>query len=179
MSAFRQKEANPMTIEDQMDQFEHCVQAFAASVAALDEHLFFRKVDGWTPRDILAHLIGWNRYIVEGSKQILRSELPFYNVDPGPNYSKINAALIREYDDKDRSVLLEKLAKSADELIAFLRAIAPEEWDRDFGIRHKGENLTVNYTSDDLVTVKNTVDDFISDYDHHRRQLEEFRASVI
>ena len=162
-----------MTVEDQIGQLEHCVEAFAASFAALDERLFLRKFHGWTPRDIVAHLIGWNRHIILGAKQILRGELPFYDVDPGPNYSKVNATLVRECDDTDRSVLLEKLAESARELIAFLRKIAPEEWDHDFGIRHKGEKLTVKSTADDLVTVKSTVDDLIADYDHHIVQLDE------
>ena len=158
-----------MNLEDQIDQFEHCVEAFAASVAALDEGLFFRNVKGWTPRDIVAHLIGWNPLIVQGAKQILRGELPSYDVDPGPDYSKINAAFVRECDDRDRSVLLEKLAESVGELITFLRTIDPGEWDRDFGSRHKGEKLTV----------KSTVDDLIGDYDHHSRQLKEFGASAV
>ena len=166
-----------MTIEEQIDGLEHCVEAFAASVAGLDERLFHSNVNGWTPRDIVAHLIGWNRHIVRGAKQILCGELPFYDVDPGPDYSKVNAALVRQYGDTDRSVLLERLAESAGELMAFLRAIDPEEWDRDFGVRHRGEKLTVKSSAGDLVTVKSTVDDLIADYDHHRAQLEELRAS--
>jgi hypothetical protein len=168
-----------VTLKDQIDRLEHCVEAFAASVAALDENLFFKRVDGWTPRDIVAHLIGWNRHIMRGAKQILRGELPFYDVDPGSNYSKVNAALVHECGDTDRTVLLDRLAESARELNAFLRAIGPREWDRDFGVRHKGEDLTVDSTADDLVTVKSTVDDLIVDYDHHRRQLEELRASAV
>ncbi len=35
-----------MTVEDQISQLEHSVEAFAASVAALDERLFIRKVNG-------------------------------------------------------------------------------------------------------------------------------------
>jgi len=45
-------------------------------------------------------------------------------------------------------------------------------------VRHKGESLTVNSIANDLVTVKSTVDDLIADYDNHRKQLEEFRASA-
>ncbi len=157
-----------MTVADQIDELEHCVNAFAGSVTALDERLFLSKVAGWTVRDILAHLIGWNRHIVRGSQQILRGELPFYDVDPGPDYSKVNAALVREYGEVDRAALLESLAASAGELTEFLRAIGPREWDRDFGVRHDGETLTV----------KSTVDDLIADYDHHRVQLEKFRASA-
>ena len=158
-----------MKIEEQINQYERCVESFAASVAALDARFFFRNVNGWTTRDIVTHLIGWKCHIVRGAKQILRGELPFYDIDPGPNYSKVNASLIREYGDTDRSTLLERLAESAGELTAFLRAINPGEWDRDFGVRHKGEKLTV----------KSTVDDLIGDYDHHRCQIEEFPASAV
>ena len=158
-----------MTVEEQLEQLERCVEAFADSVAALDERVFLRNVAGWTARDIVAHLIGWNRHIVRGAKQILCGELPFYDGDPGHDYSNVNAALVREYGDTDRSALLESLAVSAGELTAFLRAIDPGDWDRDFGVLHKGETLTV----------KSTVDDLIGDYDHHRVQLEKLRASAV
>jgi hypothetical protein len=157
-----------VTLEEQLDELELCVEAFAGSVASLDECLFLRKVTSWTARDIVAHLIGWNRYVVRGARQILRGELPFYDVDPGPNYSNVNAALVREYADTDRSALLESLAASTGELTAFLRAVDPDTWDRDFGVRHAGETLTV----------KSTVDDLIADYHHHRAQLEDFRAGA-
>lgn len=152
-----------------MGQLERCVEAFAGCVASLDERLFLRKVTSWTARDIVAHLIGWNRYVVRGAGQILRGELPFYDIDPGPNYSNVNAALVRECADTDRSALLKSLAASTRELTAFLRAIDPGVWDRDFGVRHEGETLTV----------KSTVDDLIADYHHHRVQLEEFRTSAV
>ncbi len=157
-----------MTIEEQLELLERCVEAFASSVASLDERLFLRKVTSWTARDMVAHLIGWNRYVVRGAGQILRGELPFYDVDPGPNYSNVNAALVREYADTDRSALLQSLAASTEELTAFLRAVDPDAWDRDFGVRHDGETLTV----------KSTVDDLMADYHHHREQLEEFRTSA-
>ncbi len=100
-----------MTVEKQAGRFEHSVKAFAASAAALDEGLFLSEVNGWTPRDMVAHLVGWNRHIVRGAKQVLRGELPFYDVDPGPNYSKVNAALVCECGDTEPSVLLERLSE--------------------------------------------------------------------
>ena len=158
-----------MTLDEQLDQLERSVEAFAGSLAALDERLFLRKVTGWTPRDIVAHLIGWNRYIVRGAREILRGRLPFYDVDPVPDYSKVNAVLVREWADTDRTALLNSLAASTQELATFLRGMDRSAWDRDFGVRHKGETLTV----------KNTVDDLIGDYHHHRVQLEEFRARAV
>ncbi len=157
-----------VTIEEQVRQLESCVEAFAASVAALDERLFLTKVTNWAPRDIVAHLIGWNRYVALGAAQILRGELPFYDVDPGPNYSKVNASLMRACPDPNRTTLLASLAASARELTVFLHGVDPGAWNRDFGVRHGSETLTV----------KSTVDDLIADYHHHRTQLEEFRASA-
>ena len=157
-----------MTPEEQLEQLERCVEAFAGSVAALDERLFLRKVTTWTARDMVAHLIGWNRYVERGARQILRGELPFYDVDPGPDYSNVNAMLVRDYPDTDRLALLESLTASTEELTAFLRAVDPDAWDRDFGVRHDGETLTV----------KSTVDDLMADYHHHREQLEDFCTSA-
>ena len=157
-----------MKFEEQIEQLEGCVEAFAGAVALLDERLFLEKVTSWTARDIVAHLIGWNRYIVRGGRQILRGELPFYDVDPGPDYSKVNAELVRKYAETDRSKLLQSLTASANELTSYLRSIDPDAWDRDFGVRHDGET----------VTVKSTVSDLIADYHHHRAQLEEFNASA-
>ncbi len=168
-----------MTVEEQVGRFEQSVKTFAASAAALDERLFLSEIKGWTPRDIVAHLVGWNRHMVRGAKQVLRGELPFYDVDPGPNFSKVNAAIVREYDDTDCSVLLEKLSETADELTAFLRAIAPADWDRDFGVRHEAEGLSVEFTAGEVVTVKDSVDDLIADYDYHRGQLVELRANAV
>jgi hypothetical protein len=165
-----------VTVREQIDRLERCVEAFTASAAELDESLFLRRINGWTPRDIAAHLIGWNRHIMRGAKQILVGELPFYDVDPGPDYSKVNAALVRQYADTDRTALLAELAESSAELTAFLGSMDPGDWSRDFGVRHAGEELTVDSTAGELVTVKGTVDDLIADYEHHRVQLEELRA---
>ena len=160
-----QEEMPSVTVDEQLDQLERSIEAFAGSVAALDERFFLSKVISWTPRDMVAHLIGWNRHIVRGAREILRGRLPFYDVDPGPDYSKVNAALVREWADTDRTALLNSLAVSTRELTAFLRAMDRSAWDRDFGVRHGGETLTV----------KSTVADLIADYHHHRVQLEEFR----
>lgn len=162
-----------MTVEDQLDALALGVQAFTGSVLALSEDEFMGTIGRWTPRDIVAHLIGWNRYVVRGAKQILRGELPFYDVEPGPDYANVNAVLIGDYGDTDRSVLLAQLGESTEELEAFLRQLAPGDWDRDFGVRHRGEQLSVASTAGGLVTVKSTVDDLIADYHHHRAQLDE------
>ena len=151
-----------MTIEDQIVGLDRSVKAFARCVTSLDEHRFLQELNGWTPRDIVAHLVGWNRYVVKGGRQILRGELPFYDIDPGDNYSKVNAVLVREHSSSSSEELLTDLRRSARELKEFLRSVDLSDWNRDHGVRHGGSTITI----------KNTVDELIADYDHHRKQIE-------
>lgn len=158
-----------MTIEEQVTKFDLCVYDFTRCVASLDEELFLMKINHWSLRDIVAHLAGWNRYIIEGSKQIKRGELPFYDIDPGEDYSNVNAVLIRQYSSGNKLELLDELRASAGELKHFLQSLNHSEWDRDYGVRHQGSTITV----------RNTVDDLISDYIHHREQIEALARGLV
>jgi hypothetical protein len=151
-------------IEAQINRLNLAVESLEACVVALERESFLAKLNGWSPRDILAHLIGWNRHVIEGSRQIQRGELPFYDIDPGENYSKVNAALVRHYGSEDRQWLLEQLHNTASELKEYLVALDPANWARDFGVRHDGSR----------VTISDTVDELIEDYDHHRKQIEDW-----
>ena len=143
-------------------RFEAAVAEFIRCIEALSSDQLLAPLGKWTPRDIVAHLIGWNRYVVRGSRQLQRGELPFYDVDPGENFGKVNAALVEEYPEADGVELLSELRKSADELCAFLDALEESEWQRDFGVRH----------GDEVLTIRGTVDELIRDYPHHREQIE-------
>lgn len=153
-----------MTIDGQIARLDRSVEELAAAVASLDEKLFLERLNGWSSRDIAAHLVGWNRLIIEGSRQITRGELPSYDVDPGENYSKVNAKLIREYPSTERQELLEELRTSARELGRFLKTLDADTWQRDFGVRHQNS----------IVTIRNTVEELIDDYDHHRQQIDDW-----
>jgi hypothetical protein len=153
-----------MTIEIQVTKLGLRVDDFARCVASLDEELFLKKLNHWSPRDMVAHLVGWNRSIIEGSKQIKRRELPSYDIDPGENYSKVNAALIRQYSSRDKQELLDELQTSAGELKQFLLSLDPGEWAHDYGVRHRGA----------VITIQNTIDDLIADYAHHKEQIKEW-----
>ena len=153
-----------MSYKTQITQLGVGVEDFARCVHALDEDLFLETLGRWSPRDIVAHLVGWNRYIIKGIKQIKKGELPFYDIDPGENYSNVNAVLIREYPSRERQDLLNELEASARELVQFLESVDPEEWDRDYGVRHRGINITI----------QNTVEELTADYVHHKEQIVEW-----
>ncbi|HSE39659.1 MAG TPA: ClbS/DfsB family four-helix bundle protein [Acidobacteriota bacterium] len=154
-----------MNIEDQIEKLNKNVQALSFSLASLDEDHFLMKLNGWSSRDIVAHLIGWNRAIVQGSRQILKAELPFYDVDSGENYSKVNADFVRNYSSTDLQEMVMEMLRSADELSEFLKTLNEKDWSHDFGVKNKG--LTI--------TIKSTVDDLIEDYAHHTTQIEKWK----
>jgi len=154
-----------MTIEAQLRRLEKNRDDFHRCVSSLDERMFLTPISSWSPRDIVAHLVGWNRYLVEGADQIRRGELPFYDIDPGDNYAKVNAVLVRKYSSTNREELLDDLWASAQELQQFLRSLDPGEWDRDYGVRHGGATITI----------RNSVDELIDDYHHHREQIVKWR----
>ena len=155
-------------IKAQIDDLDRAVRAFEHVIMELDPAAFHEKLGGWTPRDIVAHLVGWNAYVVEGSRQLQRGELPFYDRDPGDNYEKVNAELIRQHASTDRDTLVLALESSANALAAFLRELDDGAWERDFGVQHENETLTV----------RGTVNDLIHDYDHHRRQIETWSGTT-
>ena len=157
-----------MTIEAQIARLDRSVEDFIRAVCTLEDPSFTSMINRWSVRDIVAHLVGWNRYIIEGSEQILGGELPWYDVDPGENYSKINAVVIRQYPSVNRTELVDELRASAAELMDFLRSVDAGDWDRDFGVRHGEETLTI----------RGTIDDLIADYVHHRQQITDQAAAA-
>ena len=157
-----------MTIAIQIRSLSRSVEDLAGCVTALSDEAFLVGINGWAARDIVAHLIGWNRAVIEGSRQIMRGELPSYDIDSGDNYSKVNAAFVREYATPNKEELLAELRQSANELQEFLHALDPSAWARDYGVKNQGST----------VTIRSTVDELIDDYDHHRRQIEEWRKGV-
>lgn len=153
-----------MTIKLQVSKLERGVDKFARSIASMSDRLFLKKINQWSPRDVVAHLIGWNHYIIDGCKQLINGELPFYDVDPGDNYSKVNAELIRKYSSQDKQEMLAQLLASTRKVVEFIHSLEPDQWRRDYGVKNKGVTLTI----------RDTVAELIADYAHHRRILEDW-----
>jgi hypothetical protein len=76
----------------------------------------------------------------------------------------VNAALVLEYSSTDRKELLDDLQVSAQELKQFMQSLDSSEWSRDYGVRHKGA----------IITIQNTVDELIEDYDIHKERIKEW-----
>ncbi|MGH9389790.1 MAG: maleylpyruvate isomerase N-terminal domain-containing protein, partial [Vicinamibacteria bacterium] len=139
------------SIEIQKWELDEAVESFARSFEALDEKAFLGPLGRWSARDVVAHLIGWNRYTVLGAMQIVRGELPFDDVAPGEDYAKVNREHLREYPSRMRDELLTELRASARELVEALSQLNPDAWSRDYGVRHKGQTVTIRSTVRDLI----------------------------
>jgi hypothetical protein len=151
----------PDSVEAQIDRLRAGVRATRASVEVLSTRQFLGPLGGWTPRDVVAHLIGWNRYSIRGARQLLEGELPFYDADPGEDYGNVNARLVAEYPSRDRAEMLVELERSAAELEEFLSSLSMEQWRGETGVVFEGEELTI----------RRNVELLIEDHHHHSEQL--------
>jgi hypothetical protein len=152
---------------DQLGKFEKAYQDFVGVVDSLTPADFLRSLGDWTPRDIVAHLIGWNRNILIGCQQIQAGISPFYHGDGLNDYRTINAESIVRYDSTDRDALLRELAQGKDELTTFLRGVADQDWGRDFGVQHYRGGAA---------TIGRSVESITRDYADHGQEISRGQA---
>lgn len=138
------------------------IARFAEAVERQPDELFLQAVDDRTPRDIVAHLIGWNRAAVTASGELRRGQLPACLTDPGPNFSRINALTMAEYASRDKAELLDQLRASAADYDAMLRDLPADEWADNHGI----------VLGDWPVSNGNLVAALLHDFTHHRGEIE-------
>ena len=143
------------------------VAAFVKSIASLPERLFLTNIVNWTPRDVVAHLIGWNRYTREGCEQLRAGREPFYLSDADNDFRRVNAASVERYAGRDRQAMVRDLEVSFHELEQFLSGLDAGLWNADAGVRFRGRP----------VTIRNTVRALGRDYDRHRQRLEQWAAT--
>jgi len=138
------------------------IGAFALSVRGLPPDDFLRTVTEWSPRDVTAHLIGWNSYTLAGCRDILRGVAPFYLADVAHDFRNINAASVRRYGSADKDVLLSQLCETAHALLGYLTTLSSEDWERDTGLREPDGGLLL---------IRNDIVALIEDYDGHAREI--------
>ena len=135
---------------------------FRECIEDLPEDAFLNPINGWSPRDITAHLIGWNRHTITGCREIRMGKLPAYFSDASTEYKNINAESVALYSSEDRELLLADLESSYLSLENFIQFMDPDDWRKDFGVRY-GEHT---------ITIENTIEALLQDYDQHRQEIE-------
>jgi hypothetical protein len=148
---------------DPIQSFQQDYGAFCLCIQSIPEARFLSPLGGWSPRDIVAHLIGWNGYMIEACRSILRGETPSYYAEAAINYREMNAAFVAQYPSKEKDELLGELELSMTQLVDFLRGLPTDEWDAGHGVvYHRGTPASVRITMASLA----------GDYIAHREEVQ-------
>ena len=149
-------------LHDETDQLRASIETFTECLAALPADVFLRPVTAWSPRDVVAHLIGWNVYTLEGCRDLQQGKAPAYLSDAANDFAHVNAASVQRYAATDRDLLLDQLRSTADALLRYLQDLAPEDWNRDFGVRE---------ADGQPARIHNDIEALTADYLGHAREV--------
>lgn len=147
---------------EQLADLDFAYKAFVQTVEKISAESFIKSLGDWTPRDIMAHFIGWNRITLVGCAEISEGVEPFYFHDGTNDYRKINAQFFERFSSTDREVLLLQMASTKASLIAYLNINNENEWELDTGVIHYRGGPA---------TVARCVDSLIRDYRKHREEI--------
>ena len=148
--------------EKQLADLETAYASFIDTLTGLASEDILKSLGDWTPRDIAAHFIGWNRITLAGCSALRESAEPFYFYDGTNDYRKVNAKFITQFPSTDQDELLKDIASTKEALTAYLKTIPESEWELDAGVVHYRENPA---------TIARCVDSLIRDYRKHRQEI--------
>lgn len=135
---------------------------FMRTIRSLPADQFTQSMNGWSPRDVVAHFIGWNRATIDVAEAMRKGQTPDVFVDPGEDFSKANAEFVRRYDSTDMVELLRQLELAYQALAQYLYTLEPAEWTREVSVPFAKEPVTIEWSVAELA----------ADYDNHRQEIE-------
>lgn len=97
----------------------------------------------WSVLDLLAHLTGWDHANEEAIGAVVTGRMPRFYKFKDPDWKGYNAVLVRKYRLETLPAQIGQAAFSHALLIEELGSVAPEDIDRDSGLRYKGWKITV------------------------------------
>lgn len=148
--------------DKQLADLETACTAFVETIQGLSADKFLASLGDWTPRDITAHLVGWNRITLVGCGELREGVEPFYFYDGTNDYRKVNAKFFRQFPSIVRDELLKEIASTKEALTVYLKTIPESEWELDTGIIHYRK---------DPATIARCVDSLIRDYRKHKQEI--------
>lgn len=154
-----------MSNQDITLSLKQAYQDLTNLILSLSDGQFLSSMNGWSPRDVAAHLIGWNSLMVEASLSILAGKSPTYYDDARNDYSNINSGFTTKYPSQSKQELLAELQSSIEKLEAFINTLPAEELAADHGVIHY---------SGSPATVTRIVNSLAGDYRYHTQQIMEW-----
>lgn len=153
-----------MSSQEVTSSLRNAYQDFTEVILSLSNEQFLSSMNGWSPRDVVAHLIGWNKLMIEASLSLLAGKPPAYYADTPNDYSNINAGFTAKYSSQSKQELLAELKSSMEGFETFALTLPEGELTEDHGVRHY---------SGDPATVSRIVASLAGDYQVHTRQIRE------
>ncbi len=141
---------------------KNAYQDFTKVILSLSDEQFLSPMDDWTPRDVLAHLIGWNSLMIDSSRSILAGKPPSYYDDSKNDYSNINAGFTKQFSSRSKQELLAQLKSSMEKFEAFIISLPDEELTASHGVVHY---------SGVPATVSKIINSLAGDYQYHTNQI--------
>lgn len=97
----------------------------------------------WSIKDLLAHLIGWDRTTLRAVKSVLKGQLPSFYKYHDRDWQTYNAMLVKKHKKDSVDELLAEARASQAALLKFLQTVPPEQFNKDFGVRFRGYRVTI------------------------------------
>lgn len=97
----------------------------------------------WSPKDLLAHLIGWDETNLQAVQSVLKGTVPAFYQHHDRNWQTYNAMLVARHKQGSFEDMLATARSSQQALLGFLQTIPPEDFKKDFGVRVRGYNVTL------------------------------------
>ena len=97
----------------------------------------------WSIKDLLAHLIGWDKTTLRAVKSVLKGQLPSFYKYHDRDWQTYNAMLVKKHKKDSLDELLAEARASQANLLQYLQTIPPEKFNKDFGVRFRGYKVTI------------------------------------
>ena len=154
-----------MTSQDVTLSLKNAYQDFTKTILSLSDEQFLSPMDDWTPRDVVAHLVGWNSLMIDSSRSILAGKPPSYYDDSKNDYSNINSGFTKKFSSRSKQELLAQLKSSMENFEAFIFSLPDDELTADHGVVHY---------SGVPATIGKIINSLASDYQYHTNQILEW-----
>ena len=157
-----------MSQAESITNFENALKSFSECIGGLDDGMLEAPLGNWSPRGIIAHLIGWNEYIMTGCQEVQKGVTPFYEEDAGEDGAKVNAIFVKRFASTPKDELLNQLQNTGKKLVEYIASVPTENFSKDYGLRYEDDVVTVGYTFDGLT----------EDYEYHEKQIVDWAKDL-
>jgi len=124
---------NPMTRNDAYKGLEETRHALQRSVEGLTpEQLSAREIDGWSVKDMLAHIASWEELMAQDFRRLARGHAPALMQFSPERTDQLNDLIVSMRRDFSLDQVLTELASTRSEMMKSLEALSDADFETGF-----------------------------------------------